>query len=49
MNCAWNADDIDNILKTLEENEVKINYTFLLNRKVQLEGEREREGRNVGC
>lgn len=33
----------------LEENEVKINYTFLLNRKVQLEGEREREERNVGC
>ena len=26
MNCAWNADDIDNILKTLEENEVKITF-----------------------
>lgn len=26
MNCAWNADDIDNILKTLEENQVKITF-----------------------
>ena len=26
MNCAWNADDIDQILKTLEENEVKITF-----------------------
>lgn len=26
MNCAWNADDIDSILKTLEENNVKITF-----------------------
>lgn len=26
MNCAWNADDIDNILKTLKENNVKITF-----------------------
>ncbi len=26
MNCAWNADDIDRILKTLEENQVKITF-----------------------
>ena len=26
MNCAWNADDIDNILKTLEENNTKITF-----------------------
>lgn len=26
MNCAWNADDIDSILKTLEENDVKITF-----------------------
>lgn len=26
MNCAWNADDIDSILKTLEENQVKITF-----------------------
>lgn len=26
MNCAWNADDIDYILKTLEENQVKITF-----------------------
>ena len=26
MNCAWNADDIDQILKTLKENEVKITF-----------------------
>ena len=26
MNCAWNADDIDNILKTLEENNSKITF-----------------------
>ena len=26
MNCAWNADDIDNILKILEENNVKITF-----------------------
>lgn len=26
MNCAWNADDIDSILKTLQENEVKITF-----------------------
>ena len=26
MNCAWNADDIDQILKTLEENDVKITF-----------------------
>lgn len=26
MNCAWNADDIDNILKTLEDNNVKITF-----------------------
>lgn len=26
MNCAWNADDIDNILKTLEQNDVKITF-----------------------
>ena len=26
MNCAWNADDIDHILKTLEENDVKITF-----------------------
>ena len=25
-NCDWNADDIDNILKTLEENNVKITF-----------------------
>lgn len=28
MNCAWNANDIDSILKTLKENNIKI--TFLL-------------------
>lgn len=26
MNCAWNADDIDKILKVLEENNVKITF-----------------------
>ena len=26
MNCAWNADDIDLILKTLEENNTKITF-----------------------
>ncbi len=26
MNCAWNADDIDQILKVLEENNVKITF-----------------------
>ena len=26
MNCAWNADDIDSILKTLEENNTKITF-----------------------
>lgn len=26
MNCAWNADDIDSILKTLDENNVKITF-----------------------
>lgn len=26
MNCAWSADDIDSILKTLEENNVKITF-----------------------
>ena len=26
MNCAWNADDIDSILKTLDENQVKITF-----------------------
>lgn len=26
MNCAWNADDIDRVLKTLEENNVKITF-----------------------
>lgn len=26
MNCAWNADDIDKILKVLEENDVKITF-----------------------
>lgn len=26
INCAWNADDIDNILKTLEENNTKITF-----------------------
>ena len=26
MNCAWNADDIDSILKTLEENDTKITF-----------------------
>lgn len=26
MNCAWNADDIDDILKTLEENNTKITF-----------------------
>ena len=26
MNCAWNADDIDSILKTLSENNVKITF-----------------------
>ena len=26
MNCAWNADDIDNILQTLKDNNVKITF-----------------------
>ena len=26
MNCAWNADDIDSILETLNKNEVKITF-----------------------
>ena len=26
MNCAWNANDIDSILKILEENNVKITF-----------------------
>ena len=26
INCAWNADDIDNILKILEENNIKITF-----------------------
>lgn len=31
MNCAWNADDIDSILKTLEKNEVKITFFMVGN------------------
>lgn len=26
MNCAWNADDIDSILKTLQDNQTKITF-----------------------
>ena len=26
MNCAWNADDIDKILETLQKNNVKITF-----------------------
>lgn len=26
MNCAWNADDMDSILQTLDENQVKITF-----------------------
>lgn len=26
MNCAWNADDIDSILRTLQENDIKITF-----------------------
>lgn len=26
MNCAWNADDIDKILKVLDDNQVKITF-----------------------
>ena len=26
MNCAWNADDIDSILKTLKDNNIKITF-----------------------
>ena len=26
MNCAWNADDVDTILKTLQDNNVKITF-----------------------
>ena len=26
MNCAWNADDIESILKTLEDNNIKITF-----------------------
>ena len=26
MNCAWNADDIDNILQTLKDNNIKITF-----------------------
>ena len=26
MNCAWNADDIDSILKTLEDNQTETGY-----------------------
>ena len=26
INCAWNADDIDSILKTLEENNIKLTF-----------------------
>ena len=29
MNCAWNADDIDTILKILEENNIKITFFML--------------------
>ncbi len=28
MNCAWNADDIDQILKILEDNQVKITFFY---------------------
>jgi len=28
INCAWNADDIDIILKTLEENQVKLLFSL---------------------
>lgn len=31
MNCAWNADDIDSILKTLEENNTKITFFMVGN------------------
>ena len=31
MNCAWNADDIDSILKTLEENQTKITFFMVGN------------------
>ena len=31
MNCAWNADDIDTILKTLEENQTKITFFMVGN------------------
>ena len=31
MNCAWNADDIDSILKTLEQNNVKITFFLVGN------------------
>ncbi len=31
MNCAWNADDIDKILKVLEENNVKITFFMVGN------------------
>lgn len=26
MNCAWNADDIDSILETLQKNNIKITF-----------------------
>lgn len=31
MNCAWNADDIDEILKTLQEEQVKITFFMVGN------------------
>lgn len=31
MNCAWNADDIDSILKTLDDNNVKITFFMVGN------------------
>ena len=31
MNCAWNADDIDSILQTLENNQTKITFFMVGN------------------
>ena len=31
MNCAWNANDIDSILKTLKENNIKITFFMVGN------------------
>lgn len=52
MNCAWNADDIDSILKTLEKNKVKITF-FLVGDWIDKYPEAAKKiaqsGNEIGC